>query len=132
MCLDAPGLAGTKADAGDFDGAEGGGKGVQVFPNLGHDALLVVPPEVRSAPDSAAHLAAFVRGAPEADQQALFKALGEAIHTEAGPTASLQKGSNETALWVNTEGSGVPFLHVRLDTRPKYYHHAAYKAERPE
>jgi uncharacterized protein DUF6940 len=30
--------------------------------------------------------------------------------------------------WVSTAGMGVPWLHVRLDTRPTYYRHAAYRA----
>ena len=32
--------------------------------------------------------------------------------------------------WLSTEGSGVPWLHVRLDDRPKYYHHAPYRDAR--
>jgi len=30
-------------------------------------------------------------------------------------------------VWLSTAGGGVSWLHVRLDDRPKYYHHAAYR-----
>ena len=30
--------------------------------------------------------------------------------------------------WLSTEGSGVPWLHVRLDSYPKYYHTDAYRS----
>ncbi len=29
-------------------------------------------------------------------------------------------------VWVSTSGDGVSWLHLRIDTRPKYYQHAAY------
>ncbi|WP_391540805.1 DUF6940 family protein [Halomicronema hongdechloris] len=29
--------------------------------------------------------------------------------------------------WVNASGLGVAWLHVRLDTRPKYYQHEPYR-----
>ncbi len=30
-------------------------------------------------------------------------------------------------VWLSTAGAGVSWLHVRLDTRPKYYHHGPYR-----
>ena len=33
---------------------------------------------------------------------------------------------SQRRLWMSTEGSGVPWLHVRLDSRPKYYKHHEY------
>ena len=45
--------------------------------------------------------------------------------------AILLPGPCTRPTWLSTEGSGVPWLHVRLDSRPKYYHHAAY-AEPPQ
>ena len=41
-------------------------------------------------------------------------------------TPTLTRG--EAPTWVSTEGSGVAWLHARLDARPKYYHHAPYRA----
>ena len=31
-------------------------------------------------------------------------------------------------IWLSTSGLGVYWLHVRLDTRPKYYQYAPYRA----
>lgn len=116
---DAPGLAGAspevEAFAEHFDGAADSGDVVS-FENLGRDALLVVPcPKAEHV--HYAHLAAFVRGAPEAQTHALLVALGNAVlgRVSARP------------LWVSTAGMGVYWLHVRLDSRPKYYRYAAYK-----
>jgi hypothetical protein len=90
---------------------------IAVFPNLGKDALLVVPCPV--GPLLAyGHLATFVRSAPEEQQQALWQEVGKAVADRLSPTP----------LWLNTAGAGVSWLHVRLDSRPKYYGYAAYKS----
>jgi len=34
---------------------------------------------------------------------------------------------SDRPLWISTAGMGVYWLHVRLDSRPKYYRHAPYK-----
>lgn len=89
--------------------------GVAVFPNLRGDAVLVVPsPIVEHV--AYGHLAAFVRRAPEIQQQALWQAVG----------AAMSQRVNAKPVWLSTAGAGVPWLHVRLDDRPKYYHHAPY------
>lgn len=33
----------------------------------------------------------------------------------------------DVPIWLSTSGLGVYWLHVRLDTRPKYYNHDEYK-----
>lgn len=86
------------------------------FSNLGGDALLLAPvPE--GVLQNYGHLATFVRKAPAAQQQALWKKLGKI----------LEEKINEQPLWVSTSGLGVYWLHVRLDSRPKYYQFAPYK-----
>lgn len=91
-------------------------RGVVEFQNLGKDALLIVPcPQaVKSA---YGHLAAFVREAPEAQRHALWSLVGNAMERRLGAAP----------VWLSTAGAGVPWLHVRLDDRPKYYHHGAYR-----
>jgi hypothetical protein len=83
---------------------------VVTFENLGGDALLVAP-----CPAGPAcvypHLAAFVRGAPEAQRHELFITLANAI----------ERRISDKPLWVSTSGLGVYWLHIRLDSRPKYY-----------
>ncbi len=94
------------------------GSRVVTFLNLGRDATLVAPcPLV--ADGAYAHLMSFVRKAPKLQQDDFWKEVGRAV---------LQRLGNHP-LWLNTEGSGVHWLHVRLDSQPKYYHHKAYKEE---
>ncbi|MBS1250612.1 MAG: hypothetical protein MAG431_02206 [Chloroflexi bacterium] len=89
---------------------------VAIFPNLGHDALLIAPTPQDSW-HAYAHLASFVRGAPRRQVHALWIAVGE----------SMQKHIGGKPIWLNTAGGGVPWLHVRLDSRPKYYRYRPYK-----
>ena len=93
---------------------------VTSFANLGGDSLLVCPTP-QGPLTHYGHLAAFVRGASADQKQALWRAVGQTL------LQTLQeRGARYT--WVSTEGSGVPWLHVRLDSRPKYFHYAAYTA----
>ncbi|MCY1022223.1 DUF6940 family protein [Pyxidicoccus sp. MSG2] len=93
---------------------------VRSFGNLGGDARLVVPCEL--GPRHAyAHLARFVREAPEAQTRALWSAVGSEVE--------VWWASRAAPVWVSTSGLGVSWLHVRLDARPKYYSHAPYRSE---
>ena len=83
---------------------------IAVFPNLGADAIFVVPYPV-AEPSAYGHLAAFVRLAPESQRQALWKAIGDAMGRRV----------EAKAVWLSTAGAGVAWLHVRLEDRPKYY-----------
>jgi hypothetical protein len=58
-------------------------------------------------------------GAPDpGPERVLRAAIGEAIAgwSGAGPP------------WVRTAGLGIPWLHARLDIRPKDFRHAAYRS----
>lgn len=92
------------------------GHGVATFPSLGGDATLIVP-SPRTTDDVYGHLAAFVRGAPDEQVDALWRVVAETI----SPLVS------ETPIWLSTAGGGVAWLHVRIDSRPKYYGYAPYK-----
>ena len=86
------------------------GEEVITFPNLSKDALLVVPcPIVEKS--AYPHLASFVREAPESQKHLLWKLLGQVI----------QQNINHQPMWVSTSGLGVYWLHIRLDSYPKYY-----------
>lgn len=89
---------------------------VASFENLGGDALLVAPGPAGPGLDYR-HLAAFARDAPDSQQHALWQAVGEAMEARVG----------DRPVWLSTAGHGIGWLHVRLDSRPKYYQHGPYK-----
>jgi len=90
---------------------------IVTFWNLGKDALLVVPCPVGS--DAAyAHLAEFTRNAPVAQQHAFWKHVGNAV----------RERPSDRPLWVSTACTVILWLHVRLDSRPKYYTHDPYRS----
>lgn len=89
---------------------------IAVFSNLSGDATLVVPTE--QGPRTAyGHLGTFVRQAPPAQRDALWQAVGEAM----------ARRISEQPVWLSTAGAGVPWLHVRLDDRAKYYGYRPYR-----
>ena len=92
------------------------GKTVVNFLNLGKDAHLLVPTPIGDV-SCYAHLAQFVRHAPAAQQDEFWKTVGELYGA----------GLNEQPLWLSTAGLGVSWLHLRLDSRPKYYRYEGYK-----
>ena len=90
---------------------------VAVFPNLGKNATLIVPTK-QHIPIIYKHLGSFLREATTEQIQAVFQALGATILSE------IAAGK---LLWLNTAGLGVLWVHIRLDTRPKYYKVRTYK-----
>jgi hypothetical protein len=90
------------------------------FPNLGGDAIMVVPRPIGPRA-TYGHLAAFVRDAPEAQRGALWRVVGEAM----------RRRLSRTPVWLSTAGAGVSWLHVRLDDRPKYYGFAPFRHAAP-
>lgn len=119
VLLDSPELAREPdADAFAEHFREGVPEGVLEFPNLGKDAIMVVP--CPSGPLSAyGHLGVFVRQAPESQKHALWKFVG----------AAMQRRLSAKPVWLSTAGAGVSWLHVRLDDRPKYYGYAPYRQD---
>ena len=39
----------------------------------------------------------------------------------------MQQKLTAKPIWLNTAGAGVPWLHIRLDSQPKYYEYKSYK-----
>ena len=124
MLLPAPGLAAMRPEPAAYAehmGASPAG-GAAVFANLGGDAVLVSP---KPAPRmQGVSLLPFTRTASPEAQRALWKAVGAAVCAQ----LEARGGGGGRPLWVSTSGLGVGWLHVRLDNRPKYYQHDAYRA----
>ncbi len=89
---------------------------VASFWNLGGDARLVAP-KPRASLIAYPHLAAFSRAAPAPQQHA----FGSTVGTKVAGSLS------DRPLWLSTCGLGVAWLHVRLDSRPKYYTFQPYR-----
>jgi len=56
-------------------------------------------------------------------REALWRAVG---------AAAREAAKRDDPTWLSTAGTGVPWLHIRLDARPKYYHHLDYKKTRSD
>lgn len=111
-----PLLAELPADSRPFAEHFRAGADLVTFESLGKDALLVAPcPHAKS--DDYAHLASFIATAPARQRRALWKAVGDALADRVGAEP----------LWLSTAGLGVAWLHVRLDSRPKYYRYGPYR-----
>ena len=112
-------LAGVRSDqqafANHFATAQPG-ESVIKFANLGGDATLVVP--CPGEPLSAySQISSFARQAPDDQQHQLWSMVG----------ATLERQLGAQAIWLNTSGLGIYWLHIRLDSSPKYYTHAPYR-----
>ena len=90
---------------------------VAVFDNLGKNARLIVPAKIGTS-EIYKHLGVFLANADKAQVRSLLQETGRQV------LKSLENGQR---IWLNTSGLGVIWLHVRLDTRPKYYKTKAYK-----
>ena len=85
------------------------------FRSLGGDAVLLAPRPAGSL-GACAHLAAFVRQASQSQIENLWRETGRAM----------RENLSERKLWLSTSGLGVSWLHIRLDSYPKYYQHRPY------
>lgn len=118
IVLDSPSLARVRADPEPFSGHFTAGSDVVRFSNLGRDARLIVPCPRPQGPGYP-HLAAFVRTAPAAQVEALWIAVAEELQQWWAQT--------DGPVWLSTAGLGVHWLHIRLDSRPKYYRHRPFR-----
>lgn len=117
VLIDAPSLHETQADRAAFETHLSGASadGVVAFPNLSGDANLVVPNGDNESPYG--HLSDFLRHARPDQLRSLWRVVA----------SELLAKIDVDPVWLSTAGMGVPWLHIRIDSRPKYYRHAAYK-----
>ena len=100
---------------------DGVNQGVVTFKNIGGDASLIVPsPHAETKVDTEVygHLGAFIRGAPEKQIDAFWRVVGIAV----------TKSLGNSPIWLSSAGGGVAWLHMRLDSAPKYYSYLPFKA----
>ena len=119
VLVHSPPLSRVQADPSPFEDKfklQLAGQSVIAFENLGRDAELIVPCPI-AAQNIYAHFASFIRQAPEDQKHDLFITVANSLTTRI----------NNHPTWVSTSGLGVYWLHIRLDTRPKYYSYQAYR-----
>lgn len=119
VLLNSPGFCSRQTDAKTYagyfthDDTDGG---VVTFANLRGDATLIVP-SPQTDEEAYGHLAAFIRRAPSSQLDAFWQTVGVTTRSQVC----------EVPRWLNTAGGGVAWLHVRIDSRPKYYGYSPYK-----
>ena len=117
--VDSPALAGAHPGPEPFEehfrAARRAQSSIAAFESLGRDAFLVAPcPE--GEPRSHTHIAAFHREGPPAQVDQLWMVVAQSLESRIG----------QTPIWLSTAGLGVHWLHIRIDSRPKYYRHRPY------
>jgi hypothetical protein len=96
------------------------------FHNLGGDATLVAPRRRNMPEDSRiySHLASFVRGATPQQISQYWHLVAQTYLDR------LNAKSNQISVWLSTSGTGIAWLHMRLDDRPKYYQYRPFAQEK--
>jgi hypothetical protein len=119
--IDAPALSAIQTDPAPFHElfAVSPGLDVMAFSNLGGDATLVAPTPVTPTADYS-HLLSFLRTASERQVDAFWQCVA----------TTLRENLSDTPVWLSTAGGGVNWLHVRVDSYPKYYKHPVYRHSR--
>ncbi|MDR8392391.1 hypothetical protein NC796_14655 [Aliifodinibius sp. S!AR15-10] len=109
-------LAGKSPQPGTFRQYYKTGESIVTFPNLGRDALLVVPCPTMEE-DCYTHLGNFVRSGGQEQIDDFWRVTANKMMVSLG---------NEPK-WLSTSGLGVFWLHARIDSTPKYYQTEKYK-----
>ena len=95
------------------------GHSVCSFNNIGGDATLVTPLPIRTTNGFLDFkcLSSFVENADHKTQTQLWKVVAIRLSDQ------LTDGRPR---WLSTNGMGVHYLHIRIDSRPKYYSYKVY------
>lgn len=87
---------------------------VIAFDSLGKDARLIAPrPDGRDY----GHLMSFLRDANDELVDELFRRVAREVSVAIA----------DPPRWISTSGLGVAWLHVRIDSRPKYYQYGPFR-----
>ena len=143
VLVDAPGLAHVNADPGPFAkqisaaGTSAHPSLAVQFHNLGGDALLIAPTLAACHGSSGVdnnqlycgHLVQFLKHSTAEAGAALWRTVGQAM-VEQLQSLEAQEQPDQN-VWLSTSGLGVAWLHVRLDSSPKYYQYAPFRGPKP-
>ena len=118
VLINSPGFCKRKTDPVPFSEKfkDANGEDIITFDNIRGDATMIVPtPQANET--AYGHLAAFVRNAPKMQKDSLWQVVGKTVRDQI---------SNDP-IWLSTAGGGVAWLHVRIDSTPKYYNYTPYR-----
>jgi hypothetical protein len=101
-------------------------RGAVAFPSRSRcdPATLVVPLPHRDPTRPYTHLLQFMRNAPERARRALVQCAARFYYEQLSDAEIV---GVDYPLWFSTSGLGVHYVHVRIDSRPKYYTTERYK-----
>ncbi len=119
VLLSSPSFQGRATDADTFQSfftSSDVNAGIVSFASLKGDATLIVP-SPRTSDDVYGHLASFLRKAPKVQTDSLWQVVSTQVRAKLA----------DKPLWLSTAGGGVAWLHVRIDSRPKYYGYEPYR-----
>lgn len=68
-----------------------------------------------------------MRGAKDGHIAEFWRAVSGAVQAELAEAATQGGRGADRKLWLSTSGLGVSWLHVRVDSVPKYYNFEEYK-----
>eukprot|EP00091_Calanus_sinicus_P012273 TRINITY_DN27795_c0_g1_i1.p1 TRINITY_DN27795_c0_g1~~TRINITY_DN27795_c0_g1_i1.p1 ORF type:complete len:123 (-),score=21.47 TRINITY_DN27795_c0_g1_i1:75-443(-) len=106
---------------GHFESCEENGM-VTKFENLGRDAMLVVPCPSNEDKQIYSSIAPFMRAASKEQIEQFWKTSAKTMKEH------VKKKGEKNPTWMSTSGLGVYWLHLRLDSRPKYYTFNPYRS----
>ena len=115
---------GAFSDKFDSDSCKNNGLTACEFPNLGKDAIMVTPKGVKGETHRGKYtnLMSFLREGNEEEVDGFLKLVGVSAEKRVAEMGSLNT-------WISTSGTGISWLHLRLDSRPKYYTFRDYKKQ---
>lgn len=85
-------------------------KYVVAFPNINKDTMLVIPIPILGK--NYATLKDFVDNAPQEQQIYFWKKVAK---------VAKKLMTRHKSVWISVHGLGVPYTHVRISSKPKYY-----------
>jgi len=92
------------------------------FKSLGGDAILVAPRSNKEDTSELiySNLGVFLQGASDIEIEQFWRLVGEKYKYSL---------LSDKSVWLSTSGLGVAWLHMRIDSRPKYYTFKLFKDE---
>ena len=98
-----------KGDSSPFHNHLDGKTSPVKFYNLDKSAILVSPPDIGK---NYSHLATFYKNSSTTEKNEFWRKVAKSVEKQ------LKKGND---VYVSTHGTNVRWLHVRIESKPKYY-----------